>query len=349
MIAKDAMKYTMPAEWEAHEACWVAWPSHADLWGEDLPEVQREFKAFCQAIAYAPAGGRPETLRVLAPNPQRMEDARRELAGLPVEVHPIPFGDVWLRDTAPVFLFDEKDRLTAGCFEFNGWGEKYSLPSDNDVSNQIAAAVGGSRVKFPWVLEGGSIEVDGEGTCLTTEQCLLNPNRNPNMSRSQIENALRESLGVTKVLWLGQGLVNDHTDGHIDTLARFVAPGKVVCMAPSGPKDPNTAALLKIEQDLRGFTDARGRKLEVFTVPSPGLILDDTEKIMPASYVNFYLSNHSVIVPIYGAPNDDAAVAAIGKLFPGRRAVGLMSGYLLTGGGAFHCITQQQPLARERK
>lgn len=333
----------MLPEWAPHKACWVAWPSHENLWKEDLLPVQAEFVELCKSIQYAPTGGTQETLKVLAPTEERLAEARRALQGLKVDFYQVGFGDIWLRDTAPLFLSEMGGGKAVGCFEFNGWGGKFDLPFDHEVSSQIASLVSDTRVDFNFVLEGGSIEVDGEGTCLTTEQCLLSPNRNPTLTRSEIEDRLKESLGVEKILWLKQGLINDHTDGHIDTLARFIAPGEVVCMVPGAQRDPNAKVLSEIERDLREMTDAKGRKLKVHCIPSPGLIEDESKKILPASYVNFYISNHSVVVPVYGGPMDSEAVAALSTLFPNRKVVGCPAVHLLKGGGAFHCITQQEP------
>jgi len=326
-----------PAEWDTHEACWLAWPSAADLWLENLPAAQSEFTELCRTIA---AG---ERLEVLVPTAQDRADAQKALAGLPVRFHDIPFGDIWLRDTAPIFVKSSTGDLATARFVFNGWGGKYVLPHDHEVASKIATSVDLPSRAHSYVLEGGSIEVDGEGTCLTTRQCLLNPNRNPSLSQSQIETALRESIGAEKTLWLGDGLINDHTDGHIDTIARFVAPGKVVCMEARDPADPNRAILDQIAHDLSAMTDARGRRLEVIRIPSPGVIENEDGDLMPASYVNFYIGNKTVAVPTYGSRFDAEAVAGIAKLFPGRKTVGLSAYAILSGGGAFHCITQQQP------
>jgi agmatine deiminase len=196
---------------------------------------------------------------------------------------------------------------------------------------------------MPFVLEGGAVEVDGEGSVLTTRQCLLHPNRNPGMSRDEIERAVSNALGAELVLWLGDGLINDHTDGHVDTVARFVRPGVVVVMEPRAADDPNRDGLRALLREVGAFVDARGRHLEVVTVPSPGRVIDPEGRVLPASYVNFYIANAAVVVPTYGTPFDDEAVAQIGSLFPGRRAVGVDARAVLSGGGAFHCITQQQP------
>jgi agmatine deiminase len=333
-----------PAEWFPHRACWLAWPSDGNLWQENLPLAQAEFTALCRAIADVdPSNGvaRGETLKILVLDLDSEAAARSALTGLQADFYRIPFGDIWLRDIAPIFIQENGQPLTA-CFEFNGWGGKYVLDYDADVAEAIALAVGLESRCCDWVLEGGSIEVDGEGTCLTTRQCLLNPNRNPDLSQEEIEARLSQDLGIQKVLWLDEGLLNDHTDGHIDTLARFVAPGVVLCMEAHDPNDPNQAVLDHIAEGLKSFTDAQGRSLKVVRVPSPGLILDEEGKVMPASYVNFYIGNRVVVVPTYGTSWDAEAVETISQFFPERYTVGLSARAILAGGGAFHCITQQQ-------
>lgn len=320
----------------------MAWPSHADLWEDALRSVQDAFVAMCRAL------GLGERLEVLVPDAEREAEARARLAGLPARFHRIPFGDIWLRDTAPLFLVKEGS-VRPASFGFNGWGEKYALPEDHLVSERVVEALGGATpFSFPFVLEGGSVETDGEGTCLTTRQCNLNPNRNPEMDERAVEEALRSALAAKKVLWLRDGLLNDHTDGHVDTIARFTAPGRVVCMEARAKDDPNAGVLAEIARDLAAMTDASGRRLEVVRIPSPGLVNDAKGEPMPASYVNFFVGNASVVVPQYGVSSDDEAVAEIGALFPGRRTVGVHARELLAGGGAFHCITQQQPAGEVR-
>ncbi|HZA13488.1 MAG TPA: agmatine deiminase family protein [Myxococcaceae bacterium] len=333
--------FRQPAEWEPHESCWVAWPAAEDLWGDDLARAQDSFVQMCRAI------GDGERLEVLVPDERRERAAAAALAGVPARFHRIPYGDIWLRDTAPIFVRDGSGGVAAACFGFNGWGGKYILPDDDRVAARVADAAGLPTLRFPFVLEGGSVEPDGQGTLLTTRQCLLNPNRNPGMGTEALERALRNALGATQVLWLGDGLLNDHTDGHIDTVARFLSPGVVVCMRPSGSDDPNREVLAAIARDLSSMRDAAGRRLEVVRVPSPGSVRDAEERVMPASYVNFYLGNRAVVVPTYGTPWDDQAVEEIAALFPGRRTVGVPALAILAGGGAFHCITQQQPRAAD--
>lgn len=344
-----AAGFAMPAEWERHAACWLAWPHAADLWLENLAAAREGFVALARGIAdpdLKTGAPRGEALSVLVPDAREEALAREALGALPVRFHHVPTGDIWLRDTAPLFLAGPSGEVAAARFAFNGWGGKYVLPHDDQVAARIAKLSGKRTFAFPWILEGGSVEVDGEGTCLTTRQCLQNPNRNSGMKEAAIEAGLREALGCEKVLWLEDGLANDHTDGHIDTLARFVAPGVVLCMEPSGADDPNRAVLDAIRRALAAMKDARGRKLEVLTVPSPGRVLDEKGSLMPASYVNFYIANTTVVVPQYGVKADEEAVRRVARAFPGRRALGAPAKAILSGGGAFHCITQQEPRGR---
>jgi len=325
---------TIPAEWQPHKAIWTAWPSAADLWGEDLEPARAEVAAMIRALA---DGGKGDKMRVLAHG--REAEATAKLAlGQSAEVIPGAFGDIWFRDTGPIFTADGN----ALGFKFNGWGGKYQLPHDDEVGARVALLAGVGFKQNDFILEGGAIEMDGEGTLLTTRQCLLNPNRNAHWTEEGAEVALKKALGVTKILWLDEGLENDHTDGHIDNLARFVAPGKVVCQAPFGREDPNFEVLEEIAMSLAAMTDAAGRKLEVIRIPSPGIVVDEDDDPVPASHMNFLIGNSTVVVPIYSGSGDDA-VNALAPLFPGRKVVGLSSHAILTGGGSFHCITQQEP------
>lgn len=324
------MTARQPAEWAAHSAIWTAWPSDASLWLDNLEPARAEVAALVAAIVEG--GG--EAVNLLVAGAEAEASARSALAAHPsITLHDMKFGDIWLRDTGPIFLSDG----SAAAFRFNGWGGKYDLEGDDAVAGFIAAA---ENVQFranDWVLEGGAIDVDGTGRALTTRQCLLNPNRNPGLDQREIEARLAADLGLDTVIWLGEGLANDHTDGHVDNLARFVADGVVAVPAADEPDDPNTAAFA----DARQIVETSG--LKVVTIPSPGRVIDEDGEIIPASYMNFLITNRKVIVPVYGRPNDDKAVAAIGALFPSRQAVGLRANHILTGGGSFHCITQQVP------
>jgi len=329
-----------PAEWAPHRACWLAWPSARDLWEDDLLPAQKEFTALCRAI------GQSEFLEILVADPAARRDAEQALRGLALRFHELPYGDIWLRDTAPIFSLNAAGKLRPSRFRFNGWGSKYALPHDDLVASRICEIVGKPSSSFDWILEGGAVDTDGEGTLLTTEQCLLNPNRHPGgvvPPRAQVEERLCEAFGATRVVWVRAGLLNDHTDGHIDTIARFASPGTVVCMQARQSDDPNAAVMDEIARSLESAHDAQGRRLRVVRVPSPGPVLDEEGEVMPASYMNFYVANHGVVVPVYGTPWDERAVDEIAALFPGRRTVGLPAKAILSGGGAFHCITQQEP------
>jgi agmatine deiminase len=329
--------FRMPGEWAPHAATWLAWPSHADLWGEHLVPVQSAFTRLVSAIAEG------ESAEVLVPDEAQEKLARSALPRRNVRLHRVPFGDIWLRDTAPLFVVGPGSGAATVRFDFNGWGLKYRLEHDDRVAERVAALARLQSFSMPFVFEGGAADVDGEGSVLTTRSCMLNPNRNGVVGELEVEARLQGALGVEKVLWLSGGLVNDHTDGHVDTVTRFVRPGVVVVMEPREGDDPNRGVLQELLREAGALRDARGRKLEVVRVPSPGRVLDGEGRVLPASYVNFYVSNGSVCVPTYGVRWDDEAIESIGALFPGRRVLGIDARALLTGGGALHCITQQQP------
>ena len=324
------MSARQPPEWAEHEWVWIGFPSHADLWGDDLEPAREEVAAFARAV-YADGAG--EEVRLVAADPQsaRIANGLAPFATIVEE----PVGDIWLRDTGPIVLKQGRKRC-ARSFRFNGWGGKYELEGDDTIGPRLAEAADMEAVRCNWILEGGAIDVDGSGLAVTTEQCLLNRNRNPGMGREEIEARLRSDLGIERLLWLGHGIANDHTDGHVDNLARFVAEGVLAVPVPAGIDDPNAAAY----EDARRRAGAFG--LGVAPLPSPGRLVRNGE-VVAASYMNFYIGNAAVVVPTYGAANDEAAVEAIGALFPGRKAVGIRADHVLTGGGSFHCISQQVP------
>ena len=330
------MSVTVPAEWAPHRAMWLGFPSHAALWEADLAAAQAEVAALARALA-GPGG---ERVRLMTGHPDG-ETAAQALLG---EVHNIEivagaFGDIWLRDTGPIF--DAAGQ--AHGFRFNGWGGKYRLEHDDMVAGQIATAAGAPLAVHDLVLEGGALDHDGAGTVLTTGQCLLNRNRNPGWTPDIAETALAEALGVRKLLWLGEGLLNDHTDGHVDNLARFVGPGVVACPVAWGRGDPNAAAYDDAARRLSQMTDAEGRPLSVARIPSPGFVDDGEGRPAPASHMNFLIANQAVIVPIYAEQPGELAIQALEHLFPSRQVIGLPSIAILTGGGSFHCISQQEP------
>ena len=330
------MSVTIPAEWAPHRAMWLGFPSHAVLWEDDLEIAQAEVAALARALA-GPGG---ETVKLMTGSAEGEADARRLLGDVQnIEIVPGAFGDIWLRDTGPIFGGDGR----AHGFRFNGWGGKYALEHDDTVAGQIAEASAAPLAAHDFILEGGAVDHDGEGTVLTTGQCVLNPNRNPGWTQAVAEAAFAQALGARKVLWLGEGLANDHTDGHVDNLARFVAPGVVACPVAFGKGDANAAAYDDAARRLAGMTDAAGRKLSVVRIPSPGWIKGPEGKAAPASHMNFLVANTAVIVPIYAERPGAFAVQALEHLFPGRQVIGLPSTAILTGGGSFHCITQQEP------
>lgn len=331
------MTSPVPAEWSPHRAMWVGFPSHAELWEDDLAPAQAEVAALARALA-GPGG---ERVRLLACGEAAMAAAEALTRGADaIEVRGARFGDVWLRDTGPIFV--DADRAVA--FRFNGWGGKYRLEGDESVAGQIACVSGARLDRRDAVLEGGALDHDGEGTVLTTRECLTNPNRNRAWTEAVAERELAEALGARKVIWLGQGLLNDHTDGHVDNLARFVAPGVVAIPIAMGEDDPHAGIYDAAAQALVGATDAAGRRITVARVPSPGRVIEGGIAA-PASHMNFVIANRAVVFPTYHDRGAAFARGALEALFPDRPVIGLPSRALLTGGGSFHCITQQVPAA----
>jgi len=308
---------------------WIGFPSDPELWLGDLKPAEQEVAAFAEAVH---AGGKGEKVWLVAAHDGAAESARR-LAPF-AEVIVEPFGDIWLRDTGPIVLGSGNGRHAMG-FGFNGWGGKYDLEGDQDIGERLAGAARLPFSRAGWILEGGAIDGDGSGTVVTTEQCLLNPNRN-SLTRDETERRLLDDLGFERVVWLGSGLLNDHTDGHVDNLARFIAPGRVAI--PTAARDDPNEAVYK--DAARRLGEAH---LDLVTLPSPGRITGEDGDIIPASYMNFYIGNAVVVVPQYGASNDPAAVDVVQALFPDRVAIGLRADHILTGGGSFHCISQQVP------
>jgi agmatine deiminase len=317
----------------------LGFPSHESLWEESLAPAQAEAAALARALA-GPGG---ERVRVMVCG-DAAADAAQGLIGAAAHVELVrgDFGDIWLRDTGPIFL-GEGEGFHACGFRFNGWGGKYILDGDETVADQIAAAAGAPLTMNDFVLEGGALDHDGFGAVLTTRQCLLNPNRNPGWTEQIAEAALAKALGVTRVLWLDDGLMNDHTDGHVDNLARFLAPGVVACPIAFGRDDPNADVYDAAARQLAGMTGPRGSPLQVARIASPGRILGEDGEIVPASHMNFIIANGAVIAPIYEETSGEFALDALRSLFPERAVIGLSSRALLTGGGSFHCITQQEP------
>lgn len=328
----------IPAEWAPQRAVWVGWPSHAELWQEDLEQAQEEVEALVRALAGA--GG--VKVKLMTGNQEALEPARARFADAEgVEIVAGRFGDIWLRDTGPIF---GQGSTSANAFTFNGWGGKYDLPFDDEVADQIGEQSGVAITRHDFILEGGAVDHDGEGTVLTTRQCVLNTNRNQGWTEEAAEAAFAKALGARKVIWLGDGLLNDHTDGHVDNLARFVAPGVVACPIAFGGNDPNADVYDETARLLSASTDAAGRPIKVLRIPSPGLVADEDGEPIPASHMNFLITNKAVVVPTYG--NDIAArmaCEALATVYPDHKIIPSPSMAILTGGGSFHCISQQEP------
>lgn len=327
------MTFHMPAEWAPHDWTWIGFPANPDEWPGAFEQARAQIAAFANALH---AGGRGEEVRLVAADEADAEVAR-SLTGPGVTVIVQKLGDVWLRDTAPIAVLRGSERALVD-FAFNGWGGKYRMPGDEDIGARLAAMTGLPTSTQHWVFEGGAVDTDGTGLFVTTEQCLLNPNRNPELDRGKIETLLAGSLGLSDMLWLGDGLLGDHTDGHVDNLARFVAPGVLAVPEASTQDDPNAA----IYADARARAKAFG--IDVAPIPSPGRVVVDGE-VIPASYMNFAIGNAAVIVPVYGRSNDQAALDAFRPFFPGREIIGLRSDAIISGGGSFHCCSQQMPSA----
>lgn len=316
----------MPPEWAPQDWLWIGFPHLAHEWPGFLDPAQEQIAAFANAVAES-----GQEVRLLVRDKEN-EARARQLVSAKVTLERRSYGDIWLRDTGPLVRGDGS-ALRCG---FNGWGGKYLMDGDQTIGAELAQDAGLPVAESDWVLEGGAVDGDGTGRVLTTEQCLLNPNRNPQFSRAEIEARLERDLGFGTTIWMGDGLINDHTDGHVDNLARFVAPGEVVLPRATGGDDPNE----KI------YADAKARILDagltLHEIPSPGRIMRDGQ-IEPASYVNFAITSHLVVVPTFGSPHDADGVAAIAKLFPDRETVGLPGDAVLAGGGGFHCASQQMP------
>ena len=321
----------MPPEWAPQDWLWIGFPHLAEEWPGWLEPAQEQMAAFANAVAES-----GQEVRLLVRDAANEARAASLVSGK-VTLERRTYGDIWLRDTGPLIVADGAGR-SARRFGFNGWGGKYLMPGDQEIGAELACHAGLAIEASPMILEGGAVDGDGTGLVATTEQCLLNPNRNPGMDRGAIETELHRMLGYDRVLWLGDGLINDHTDGHVDNLARFVAPNRLVVPEATGADDPNAA----IYEDAKRRAEAFG--VDIATIPSPGLIVRDGT-FEPASYVNFAITTNLVVVPTFGSPHDEAGVAAIAELFPDRATIGLPGDAVLAGGGGFHCASQQMPSA----
>ncbi|MDQ1728281.1 MAG: agmatine deiminase [Pyrinomonadaceae bacterium] len=338
--------FYMPAEWRRHRATWLTWPKDPETWPERIPQVEEIYLQMMAALAPH------EIVNLLVDDEEteRLVKARCNFAGAEnIRCYRMPTVDSWIRDYGPNFLVNESGGLAFNDWIFNAWGNKYeALKHDDSVPARLERLLGVPRFQPGIVMEGGSIEVNGAGCVLTTEQCLLNSNRNPDLNRHEIEQHLKNFLGIAKVLWLGEGIVGDDTDGHIDDIARFVAPEVIVCAVEDDPEDANYELLQDNLRRLRALTDAQDRAFELVTLPMPGVVggaSTDRRNLdrLPASYANFYIANNVVLAPIFGHANDAPALEILRGLFPKRRVVGINCEPLVWGMGTIHCVTQQQP------
>jgi agmatine deiminase len=339
----SSLGYSMPAEWEGHRATWLSWPHNRETWPLELERVRQAWVEMIQALA-------PHEQVCLLVNDQSTRGdvlARLQQAGALLEnvsILEIPTVDVWMRDYGPTFVTRNSAEapLALNDWIFNGWGKYKSYEQDDRVTKVIASILGIPVFEHAIVLEGGSIDVNGRGTCLTTEQCLLNKNRNPHLTRADIEQILKSSLGVSKVIWLGEGIAGDDTDGHIDDIARFTNPATVACVLVSDPRDQDYRVLQENYERLQSATDQDGKKLSIVKLPSPSPVIYQGIRL-PASYANFYIANELVLVPTFNDPNDRQALGLLQELFPNRKVIGIDCSAVVAGLGAIHCVTQQEP------
>lgn len=330
---------TVPHELAIQTAIHTLWPAAHDLWEDDIHQARAEFAAFLSLLGEADAQGRCVPITVYADGDEAAQSAREMLNDHP-EIVSGHYGDVWARDTGPVFTKTPAG-LKAMRFGFNGWGGKYQLEGDQDIGDTIARQAGVPVETIDLICEGGALEFDGEGSCLTTRQCVLNSNRNPGLTETRFEDVMAEHFGITKIIWLDEGLVGDHTDGHIDNIARFAGPGVVVCQRATEKNDPNLTVLKEISRQLESAKDARGRNLVVHEIPSPGLYEIDRAPAA-ASHMNWVIGCRNVVMPAYNTQAKDAA-RILQDVFADRRVVTSPARHILTGGGAFHCVTCHQP------
>ena len=355
--------YRMPGEFEPHAGCWLLWPERPDNWRLGAKPAQQCFVTLATAIA----GGEPVTVGVSA---AQYANARRQLPAA-IRVVELSSNDAWVRDTGPTFVVNDRGGMRGVDWQFNAWGGLQGglyFPWDRDdaVAQKIIEIEGCDRYRAPFILEGGSIHVDGQGTLITTEECLLNGNRNPRLSRAEIETLLKRYCNVEVVIWLGKGVHLDETDGHVDNLCAFVRPGEVVLTWTNDRNDPQYQISRDAYERLKDTKDARGRRLKVHKLQQPGPLVMTAEEAagvdvaegsqprsagrrLAASYVNFYIANGRIVMPRLDPKRDGDAMRKLKELFPKREVVGVPGREILLGGGNVHCVTQQVPLARDRR
>ena len=340
-MALSNLGYRMPAEWEPHEATWLSWPHDLETWPAQLPELEN---TYIEMIACLSDG---EKVHILVHDEKSKGYVLNKLkqAGITknIFIHQVETDSPWIRDYGPIFLAGKSKKLAFTNWAFNAWGKKYSaFQKDNQVSKRIGQILKAEEFMVDTVLEGGAIDVNGLGSALATEECCLNPNRNAHLSRKDMERQFRDFLGIRHLIWLEAGIHGDDTDGHIDEVARFVGPRTIVAALEWDSHSPNFEILKKNWERLSRSADQDGKPLEVVTIPMPEKV--ETEGVVyPASYVNFYIGNKTVLVPIYHKKSDPIALGILKSIFPSRKVVEISAIPLIYGLGAIHCITQQEP------
>jgi len=337
MLPKE-LGYRMPAEWEKHERTFMEWPVREEIWSDGLEDAKKGYSNVAKVISDF-----EEIVMIVKPD---MVEEAKNMCGSKVKIIPIEHDDSWMRDNGPTFLINDKGEVSGINWKFNAWGEKYKpFDKDNEVAKKVLELYNVKSFHAPLILEGGSIHVDGEGTLITTEECLLNKNRNKEMTREDIEESIKNYLSVEKIIWLKQGLYGDETDGHVDNVACFAKPGVIVLQVCNDKEDPN----YEITQDnlklLENMKDAKGRKIQVIHIEQPPVRYLNGERLT-LSYLNYYLVNGGVILPVFGGDaegTDREAIKTLQEVYPDRKVVPVDGTTIIKGGGNVHCITQQMP------
>jgi len=328
--------FFMPAEWTPHGRCWMEWPTRAETWGERIDAAREAYGEVAEAIA------RFEPVTMITKPKNVAEVSLLTASG--INTFSLPHDDSWMRDNGPTFVVDGRGNVAGVDWQWNAWGNKYpEHERDAAVAEAVLAHLGMRRYEAPMVMEGGAIHVDGEGTLITTESCLLNPNRNPGMTREEVEQVFARYLGIAKVVWLGGGLEDDDTDGHVDEIACFVRPGVVLALVTSDTTDGNYATLSENLARLKAARDAKGRALEIIEIEQPARRMLADGRRASLSYINFYLANGGIIMPAFEDPQDKRAYDTLHRVFADRQIVQVPASDIVQGGGGIHCITQQQP------
>ena len=334
---ENKLNFKMPAEWETHDATWTSWPFNEEMWFGNLAQVRSEFCALVKTIA------KFEKVHLLLRDKEALKSAQAYIgASEQIIFHEVPLNDIWFRDNGPIFV-RQNNSIKFTKWEFNSWGQKFKWDLDNEAPYYVAQYLNMDYIKTNVIMEGGSLDVNGAGIALTTKQCLFSKMRNPTLSETNLEQILENYLGIKKLLWLENGLEGDHTDGHIDTIVRFVNENTIVCSLTEDKKDKNHATMQHNFSLLKTFKNLDGNCFNIIPLVLPKNRMEIEGDRLPCTYANFYIGNGFVVVPQYDDPHDQIALNTLKNLFPNRNVIGLSSKYIITGGGSFHCVTQQQP------